>query len=487
MRQKVIRGGTAVILRQAVSLPINAIGIVLTSRFLSPTDYGVQAILVPIMALFIVLIDQGTSQAIVQSVTFPSSRLLRQVQLLKIGGTLLAVALVGVFSHQLIQLFSLSDDFVFLLVASAGVGWLQSQRTYQSAKLQRQLEWEKLARIEMIEILVYNITLVITAYFLRSVWCFVWAQCFRMGCGSVILKSVGETFQVDTKPGNANLATLLRFGVPLQATLVLSLAMGLANPVIVGHFSGLAAVGLINWSTNIVSLPLLPLQPLPAFLFSILAERTREGKNDNELVAKITQIGTILVSALSLFEILMLGFLVSPIFGVQWEAAIPVASILILNNVMYFPVLIIAAQLTANGHSGAWLLINVFAACLVWSMAGVGTILFGMNGYASGFVLASFAALALEGLLARKLVGSRFQFRDTLYLALSVAIPLIVIRLFLKDLADLTQPIVTILGILLGLAIFFVAIWFRGRDLLRDWGLCSLTEIINKVRRWMST
>ena len=67
--------------------------------------------------------------------------------------------------------------------------------------------------------------------------------------------------------------SLYRLGLPLQASLLLGSVMNMASPVLLGSLVGITQVGLVNWSFTIVSLPTLPFQRMPVFLFSVFAER----------------------------------------------------------------------------------------------------------------------------------------------------------------------------------------------------------------------
>jgi O-antigen/teichoic acid export membrane protein len=458
MRDKVVRGGTAVILRQIVSLPINAVGVALTSRLLLPADFGIQAILVPVTAFVVMVVDLGTSQALVQGKSPAGPLLLRRVQQLKFTDGLIITGALALLSSWVVQIFSLSSSLVLLLPACGLLGWLQSQRAYQAVTLQRRVEWQTLARVEMGEIIVYNLALVATAYLLRSAWCFVLALGLRYTLGAVLLKLRNQAHaEAPLVRPTGSMGSLLRFGIPLQATMLFGILNSLANPVLVGGMVGLAGVGIVNWSSYIVSLPMVLFLPLPSFLFSILAERRRQAQNDNETIAGFVHVGSVFVALLSLWLVLSLDWLVRYVFGAQWIDAVPVTSLMMLSNIFMFPTLVLTAHLTAHGHSTIWLIINIVSTALLWGITAVVTHQLGAVGYAIGWMAACFIQMLLLCTIVRRLAGLNSRWSDSLYLVLAVCCTIVIVDRFRFPFGHISLTVQSVLKILIGSFVFVVA------------------------------
>ena len=473
MREKVVKGGIALIIRQTLSLPVNAVGIIFASRLLTPADFGAQAFIIPLSTIAMVLADLGTSQALVQSAEEAEPALLRKVQLLKLLGGILSAVAFSLLSPWMLHYFALPASFIWLFPACGFLGWLQSQRAYQAVGLQRQVNWQLLARIEMMEIVSYNVALVISAYLLRSAWCFVLALSTRYLIGAILLR-ISTQPQTINSSSSLTLNSLLRFGVPLQATLLFGILNGLVNPVVVGSLVGLHAVGIVNWSAYIVSLPTLPFQPLPNFLFSVLSERRRQGRNDNDLLANVTYIGSIAIGLLSLWIALSMEWLVMHIFGAQWNEAVPVVSILILGNLIWFPTILIASQLTSHGYSQVWFLTNLLGTLLLWITAGLGTIYLGTMGYVLGWLVASSIPLVVLSGAAQSRTGLNVPWFDSLYLMISFEYALWISR-FVTGMTNLLSFYSMLLNLLVGSLVFMSAIWLLGRLRKIDWlGILSL-------------
>lgn len=421
MRDKIIKGGGALGARQVISLPLNALGTGVAARLLSPVDFGVLAILLVLDSLSFFVVDLGTTYALIQSPVEPSSKLLRTVQRYKLIGIITCLAGYSLIAPFLVTYYHLPQWTAYLFVSCSIIGWLQSQRNYLSFRLQRQLLWSKIAAIEMAEILAYNVVLIGTAYFFRNPSCFVLGLAARWCAGSILIMRTKMSSQQSETDKTGSFKDLLRFGLPMQSTSILSIVKDAVNPVVVGSVAGLPAVGMINWSGYVTSLPKLPLQPFPAFLFSVISRRNRERKSDEHYIKMSIRLGVLGITFLSLLLVLLLDDLVPLFFGQKWIPAIPIASILLLTNATFIPSLIMTAFLNAKGHSSANLMLSIIWAITGWIFAVGGVIIFGVLGYAVGIVLASILGLVIQCKITQKLTGLSINF-DYVFVIMGCAI-----------------------------------------------------------------
>jgi O-antigen/teichoic acid export membrane protein len=469
MRDRIVKGGIALSLRQFISLPLNAVGLGVASIWLTATDFGVLAILTVLINLALIVVDLGTSNALVQSPVEPSAHLLRQVQWYKSIAGFGCTLLYGLLWPRIGAYYNLPDWMILLIPCCGLVAWLQSQRGYQSIKLQRRVEWQLLARVEMIEILAYNLVLVVSTYLLRSPLSFILSMGVRAGLGATILSRVRVPPQQTLATGG-NLRGLLGFGVPYQATTALSMIQKSMNPIIVGSLAGISAVGLINWSNYIVSLAMLPFQPFYSFLFTVVAERQRQGKDDNEIIQIVTRIGSVLITLISLVIILLLPYLVEHVFGNQWRDAIPVAWILLIGNTIMLPSLLIPTNLTAKGHSVIWLKVVTIETILIWIVGGLGTIMLGLLGYAIGLLVASIIVLAIECALAKRIVGLHVRFFDSILLMTFASLSVLASSLAGYFLSEDTCLLGGVLRFIIGVGFFLgllALVYFK--QIKQDW------------------
>lgn len=297
---KVVTGGIAVLVRQFVSIPANLVGVVLCSRLLHPTDYGLQAVLMPAITFATMFSDLGMTQALINHKHGQSTHSARIIRLYQLLGAIICAALFSL-SAPVLGLWLKFSTLPAMLPFCGLVGWLTATRNYQSIEFQRNLEWTTLAKVELCEILIYNAALVVSAYIFRSAWCFVIALCVRMVMGTIILKFVGiyiKTFNLNSRVEKTDLdiKRLLHFGIPLQLCNVFGILNSSVNPLIVGHLIGSKEVGLNSWGESMASFPRLLLQPIPQFLFAVQSKRNREDNADASGISAFAYGSTAVVS-----------------------------------------------------------------------------------------------------------------------------------------------------------------------------------------------
>ncbi len=405
MRQKITSGAVALVFRQAATVPFNAAGALVVARLLNPADFAVQAVLIPGSAFALMLVDLGTSQAIVQCDGTLSRGLLRSINVLKIAMGAATLATLSLMSPFLAQHIGLPADFSGLFPVCGIIGCLQSARAYRAAFFQRRLDWTILARIEVAESIAYNIILVAAAWLSRSAWCFCLALAFRSVVGLAILGVVDRSPAATSAGGRSSLWSLLRFGLPLQTTTVLGIIMNSVNPLVVGRSLGSASVGLVNWSTYLATLPQVPLQPLPNFLFSVLAERRRRRFDDAALIGRLLRASTLLMAFVSGAMAVLLEPVILRIFGAKWAPATPLASVLLLGNIIFLPSILLGAVFNASGHSKLWLLLSALGCALQVISCVAGTLAFGAMGYVVGVTFASAILLGIQCRAIRRVEG----------------------------------------------------------------------------------
>ncbi|MCC6751751.1 MAG: oligosaccharide flippase family protein [Deltaproteobacteria bacterium] len=457
MRDKIVRGGLAVLLRQLFSLPVNAIGVTLISRLLKPAVFGAQAVVTPAISVALMAVDLGTSQALVQGHSAPSRGLRRQVNLAKLLASAFTLALLYALGPRLMAHFNLTEATSWLFPACGLVACLQSYRAYRAVELQRQLEWPRLAAVEVAELIVYNVTLVVFAYLWRSVWCFAVALAARWVVGAVLLRIWSPRLEPGPDAQERPLGALLGYSLPLQATSVLGIANALVNPMVVGRLHGVHASGIVNWTASIIALAKLPFLPLPNFLFSVFAERNRQGRTDKELIASATYAVTLLVALFSLMIVISLDLLVAYLFGSRWREAIPLVLPFILHETITFPWVVMGAQLTASGHSRAWLALNVVQSALLWGFAGAGGWLYDLKGYVIGWVVASFIGLVITGVATRRLVQLNLRSLDVLVLSLLLYLSML-LGGWVRGAVPLSLPASTAVALVAGVAVFTASV-----------------------------
>ncbi|MBI5713655.1 MAG: oligosaccharide flippase family protein [Chloroflexi bacterium] len=407
-RESVSAGGFALGIRQFVSVPFNVLGAGAATALLTPTDFGIQAVVVILVSVSFILLDLGLTEALVQSRVEAGLKTQRKVNMYRLVALLPTGLAIYLGSSSIVERLSLPAWTLLLLTSSVFVGWLQSQRYFQSHSIQRQLGWITLARVEVVELAIYNVVLVITAYLFRTAVCFALATAAQAGLGAIVLSYLGRTYRTTdaNRDGGDQFTALVRFGIQIQVPKVMSLVQNLLNPLLVGAVAGISTVGLVNWSIYVVALPRVLLRPMPDFFFSVVAESNRRG-NSSEYIVRLIRVGANGLAVLSLVMALWLPWLVSRFLGSRWMEAVPIVIVLLLGNVTYFPTLALRAYLNGSGYPKYTIWVGLVEMLLMWTIISIAVLSVGGLGFAIGEVLVRIISFLVASWFARRATGVR--------------------------------------------------------------------------------
>lgn len=149
--------------------------------------------------------------------------------------------------------------------APLGLDWLiramsislffASWRTMSQLQIERKLLFGELARIEVIETIVFQGLAVLLAVTGHGVWSFVWALLAK-GVVGVALTYMVAPWPVKFGWDKAVALSLFRYGVPFQIGILLNSLNGWLTPLCVGAIIGPQAVGYLNWASSSGKKPL---------------------------------------------------------------------------------------------------------------------------------------------------------------------------------------------------------------------------------------
>jgi O-antigen/teichoic acid export membrane protein len=388
LREKAIAGSFALLARQAICLPMNAIGVICLSHFLTPTDFGVQSLTTVCISASFMIIDAGLSQALVQSKEPASLAINRRVLLYKRLTALVLSTLAMIVAADVLRWYGLAGRISATYFVACVIGaLLQSERSQAAVWLQRRVEWGSLARIEIAEVATQNIVALTVAYVFRSAWVFPASIIGRYLVGVILLHKHAAPSGSSHRIGNIALSRLVGFGLSTQATSGLSLIQNAINPLVVGSVAGIASSGLVSWSLSIAALPTLPFQTIQMLLFSVAAEARRRGTYDGTLLACCLRAALAVGTLVAVGLVPLMPSIIKAVFGREWLPATAITSILMFANVCVWFNGLVTSQLLAFGLSTSRMAFAVLEFLCLWALAGTGAWVGDGVGYALGFTI----------------------------------------------------------------------------------------------------
>ena len=252
LRERTIRGGSARIVAQALNFLLRIGSMMVLSRLLSPTDFGLVGMVTAFTGVLILFRDFGLSAASVQraNITEEQTSTLFWINLAT-GGilTMVAVALapaIGRFYHE--------PRLVWVTVIVAAGFLVNGAGVQHSALLQRQMRFTALASIDTLSLILSTIVAICLAKLGYGYWALV-----AMTVSSPFITTLALWLAAAWVPGRprrgVGIRSMMRFGGTMTLNgLVLYVAYNAVN-VLLGRFWGAEAIGIYSRASQLIRIP----------------------------------------------------------------------------------------------------------------------------------------------------------------------------------------------------------------------------------------
>ena len=323
IHQQARRGIQLLMGRQVILQIVTFAGGILLARALGPAQFGLYAIATYLVQIVAQFGDFGLAPSFIQRKRELSERDLQVGFTLQQAITTLIVLVLLAAAPWLAHWYPKAPpETVWLVRALAFDLFLTSWRTMSALQLERQLRYDRLALIEVIEVLTYQGLAVGLALTGHGVWSFVWATLARGTLGTLLIY-IAAPWRIRLAFDSAAAREILRFGIPFQAQALTNQLGAWVTPLLVGSLIGPGAVGMLTWASSNGKKPLVLVDSVMRVAFAHFARI----QNDPDAIERILiryLTGMLLVSGLW-FEILLVAGLplVQWIYTAKWVAAVP--------------------------------------------------------------------------------------------------------------------------------------------------------------------
>lgn len=309
------------------NLVLQATQLLVLARWLSPTELGLAAIALAVAQLGVLFVDLGVGNALIREPIIKSGVVSGLWLLSLVSGLLIAL---GVWSlSRSIAAFYHREALVPLLsVVSLSLFMVSLGMTYK-ALLQRAMRFKTLTVIEAAAGIISAITN------LALVWSGVGVISLAFGAlARAVVQSTGFAFlgwhlHPFEQPRWRELGSYLRFGAFQLATVILSFFGGQADTLLTGRFLGIASLGMLDVSKNLVMRPMQITAPIVQRVMTPVLGLLQHDKP--RLRDAFVQMQTMLV-ATNLPVFVGMGVAAQPLvltaLGEQWLSVVPLVPIL---------------------------------------------------------------------------------------------------------------------------------------------------------------
>ena len=474
------KGIRALMIRQGVLQVLTFAGGVILARVLDPADFGLFGITTFLVGLLALFGDCGLAPSLIQRKKELTQRDLQVgFTLQQVLVTIVVIAL-WVLAPWLASFYpKASDVLIWLVRALAFKLYLGTWRSMSALQLERKLDYNRLAVVEVVERLSYQIIAVTMAVLGFGIWSLVGAVLARTVLGTVLVYLISP-WKVRLSFDLEIAREILRFGLPYQLQRIVGNAKGWVTPTLVASLIGPDAVGFLMWGTGNAR------KPMPLFVNVIRVSfphfsRLQDDQEEIERLLSRYQVYFLAITGLWMSILITAGYdLTLWIYTEKWLPGVPV--LMLAGFLLGLNVLSRSTKSALSGLGRVSFTTRVTLVTTALSL-GLGVVLVLAVGFI-GVVIAHILALLFtlpwlytglrRGALRRILAPTAWVVVPVLVsIAVGLGMQLIVLPLAVKGLTTATVTALVYIGM----------VWLVGPGWLKEKAVRMLTRSLAKLRR----
>lgn len=385
------RGALVTMGGQVVKTLLQFGGIIILARLLSPTDYGLLAMVVAIIGVGEVLRDFGLSSAAIQAASVSAQQRTNLFWINSAIGLALAAVVYAAapwisrfYDQPLLQAIAQALSITFLLNGLA---------TQYRAQLVREMRFGALALVDVASQAAGLSIGVAMALGGHGYWSLVGQQVGQIVATLVLLVVASRWFPGVPRRGAA-MGPFLRFGWNLMNTQLIAYLARNVDTLVIGNRFGAEVLGLYNRAYQLLMMPLNQINaPATTVALPILSRLKDERERYDAFLIRGQETMLHVIVGMFAFGCAQAEPLILLVLGPQWAPAVPIFQILAFGGVFQ-----------AAGYASYWVFLSKglsgshFRFALVSRFVFICAILFGTQWGVLGVATAHSAGLALSWL-----------------------------------------------------------------------------------------
>jgi O-antigen/teichoic acid export membrane protein len=325
-KRKSVRGGAAVVFSQIFGMALQIVTTVVLARLLSPTDYGLQAMVLSVTNFFSLFRDAGLSAATVQRETLTQQQISTLFWINVAVGTLLT-GIVAACAPLLVTFFK-DPRLLWITIASAAIFFFNSLVVQHRALLDRAMRFTTNVKIDILSGTIGTVV----AIGMAALGCGYWSL-IGQNISVPLVATVAVWIAMPWMPGRPRwtpeLRSMVRFGGTVTLNSVIVYLAYNAEKVLLGRYWGAAALGLYGRAYQLSNMPVQQLtNSAGAVAFPMLSRLQNDPPRLRRLYLKSHSLVISLTVPVVITCAIFANEIVRTLLGQKWDGAAPVVRLL---------------------------------------------------------------------------------------------------------------------------------------------------------------
>ena len=392
IKKKLFSSFLTLTFRRALLYAINLIvfGLVLPIK-LGPDIMGIFNIGNFIVLFFTYFSDFGLAAAIIQKKDLRDEDL-QTTFVIQESVALLITAIIFIAAPFLADYYKIGEQGMWLIRALGIELSLISLKVLPSVLLERDLLFNKLVIVEVLETIIYCGGITLLAFQNLGVMAFTIAVLLRGIAGTSLIYLIAP-WRIRLGFSKQSAKELFRFGVPFQANSLLALLKDRLVDLVVAGIIGVRGVSYVSWAQGWAFVPLEVMNIMNRVTFPAFS-RLQDDRVQLAEALKVSLFFTALLSYPMLFGLLAVApSMVKFVMHSDWLPALPLIYLFALNTFWATLSSSFTSVFNAIGKVGITLKLMIMWTVLTWLITPFLSIKFGFMGPALGSALISFSSV----------------------------------------------------------------------------------------------
>jgi O-antigen/teichoic acid export membrane protein len=361
----VVKGAFALGARQLVVHGTNVLGNIILARLLAPSEYGIYAIINFFILFLGAFGGTGLAANLIREHPEPSQDVYRTVYTFQQVFVFAVSVVLWLSASHITVLYHLDPKLAWLFRLTAfsliATVWMVPSQI----AMERQLSFQKLAVVESVQSICFNVLAVTLAWRGFGAMSFGIALLIRSVAGAILanaMQPVSHCWLLDWKLAKPH----LRFGLFYQSSQIVSLVKDSITPMLIGFMVGTAGVGYISWAAMTAAYPVLALMVLQRLYLPSFAKFQHDPAQFGVFIQQVIWATNAIAAPLAIILLVLVHPITLIIFGAKWEAAIPLFYFFWIANIFVPTATPVQSLLNAIGRADLATVFAVMWMVLTW-------------------------------------------------------------------------------------------------------------------------